>query len=100
MNIDLDKFISDVIQSPLAVILSSDDLTLLSQSYESNLMTILDNHAPPVHQKITSRPDCEWVTDELLGSKQELRKLECQKLCTGLEIHAQIFKGSQRLSLG
>ena len=54
-------------------------------------MTILDNHAPLCTKTITSRPDCEWFKDKLLGIKQELRKLERQKLCTGLELHTQIF---------
>ena len=59
-------------------------------SYDHDLRTVLDSHAPIVTSSITERPDCKWFTKELGTAKTHVRHLEKTMKQSGLTVHAQI----------
>ena len=44
--------------------------------YNSNILSVLDAHAPLLCRTLTSRPSCQWYTGNLREMKREIRRLE------------------------
>ena len=55
------------------------------------MFAIVDKHAPVCTKAFTSKLDCDYFTNALLATEQDLRRLEHMKACTGLIVHAQIY---------
>ena len=70
-----------------------NDLTLqqLVERYDSELSSVLDQHAPEKKALITVRPDAEWYNDSIREAKQERRRVERQWRRTKLTVHREIF---------
>ena len=63
-SIDMKQFARDPIDSPL-VTPPVDDIDSLYEQYMSQLLTIIDNHAPVIRRTINVRPRQQWRTDDL-----------------------------------
>ena len=62
------------------------------KTYNSQLESVIDKHAPVQSKTITIRPNTEWYTDELRNSKRECRRAERKMRKTKLTIHQQLYK--------
>jgi hypothetical protein len=62
----------------------------LVKTYNSQLESVIDKHAPIQFKTITIRPNTEWYTDELQNSKRECRRAERKMRKTKLTIHQQL----------
>ena len=62
------------------------------ESYNSQIKSMIDKHAPIKSKTITIRPNTEWYIDELRNSKMERRRAERKMRKTKLTVHQQIYK--------
>ena len=73
--------------------MENDSVDDLVNRYNNNLFTVLDDFAPLVNRTVTSRPFCEWYTDELRQTKREVRRLERKYIKTRTLCDLGIFRG-------
>ena len=74
-SVDINSFSEDIEHSRL-FLESPNDLTREVELYNSELLNILDNHAPLATQQVTIRPAAPWYTDEIKCEKRIRRRLE------------------------
>ncbi len=89
--IDINDFKMDI-RNSVARININDSLDNLVDSYQRNLLEVLDKHAPKQTKLVTIREKTPWTTEEIRPHKQELRRLERKMKRTKLEIDKQLFK--------
>ena len=77
----------------LVFVLENDSVDDLVNRYNNNLSTVLDDFASLVNKTVTSRPFCEWYTDELRQTKREVRRLERKYIKTITLFDRGIFRG-------
>lgn len=74
---NLDSFNSDLIHSPLLQTnISALSLTESVNLYNSTLTQLIDVHAPTVTKRVSTRPNTEWFTKDILEAIRTRRKLE------------------------
>ena len=88
--IDVDNFTEDLkhlgfINDPPST------LPALVDSYNSELLSLLDKHAPLMDRTISIRPHAQWFSDELRVLKKEKRRLERKWVKSRLEVHKQMY---------
>ena len=72
----MDQFCSDLDGSDLVNSSLDNDLSVLIQSFNSTLQSLLGRHAPIKERTFTLRPPAPWLTDELKRAKRKRRRLE------------------------
>ncbi|KAK6191198.1 hypothetical protein SNE40_002936 [Patella caerulea] len=68
----------------------------LLQIYNSELKTIIDDHAPEVNHRISYKPHCPWFDGSIADARRVRGKAEKRNTKTKLEIDKQMFKGECR----
>ena len=68
-SIDMKQFTRDLIDSAL-VTSPADDIDSLCEQYMSQLLTIIDKHAPVIRRTINVRPRQPWRNDDLQMMRQ------------------------------
>ena len=81
-SVDTYSFNEDIGHSRL-FLESPNDLTGEVELYNSELLAILDNHAPLATQQVTIRPAAPWYTDKIKCEKRIRRRLERRWRVTG-----------------
>ena len=82
--------------SPLAVSPASA-LDALVEQYDSELESILDNHAPLISRCMVVRPVVPWYDGDIGAAKKTRRQHERKWRHTKLTVHRDIFKAQQPL---
>jgi hypothetical protein len=84
---ELSKDLNDmsIIQSP------AKNLDELIDQYNSDILHVINKHAPEKTKTVTLRPHSPWYNDEIHNSKKQRRKAETTWRQSGLEIHRQIY---------
>ncbi len=90
-TININNFKDDIKRSMTQINLD-DNLDNLVNSYQNNLLEILDEHAPKQTKVVTIRENTPWSSEDIRPYKQELRRLERKMKRTKLEIDKQLFK--------
>ncbi len=90
-SININDFKKDIKHS-MAQIKLDDNLEDLVDTYNENLLGVLDKHAPKQTKLVTLREKTPWTTEEIRPHKRELRRLERKMKRTKLEIDKQLFK--------
>ena len=87
-DINRETFEKDLLQLQLPAKLnecsSVDDMVVI---FESNLLNLIDRHAPIITRVVIERPNTAWYTPELSSSKCYKRQLERRWLKSGLAVH-------------
>ena len=94
--VDRAAFIQDIVDSPLAVSPASA-LDALVEQYDSELESILDNHAPLISRCMVVRPVVPWYDGDIGAAKKTRRQHERKWRHTKLTVHRDIFKAQQQL---
>ena len=89
-DIQIESFIEDIQQADFGS--SNDGIDRLVDIYNSNLLDILDIHAPKKCRTVTCRPQTQWYTDDLRDAKRELRRLERRLVKNRTTINRDMFK--------
>lgn len=88
--INTDKFKEDI--QHLGFITNPPSaLSMLVESYNNELSSLLDKHAPLQDRTISIRPHAQWFSDDLRVLKKEKRRFERKWLKSQLEIHKQMY---------
>ena len=74
-NIDLDAFRNDIKNSSL-YLNPADNAGDLAVQYNTELLRILDHHAPLKTKRVSCRPENPWMSPEILQAKLHRRYLE------------------------
>lgn len=74
----MDKFSSDLENSAWINSLLNEDLSAVSDLFNSTLQSVMDHHAPIVCRSITFCHHAPWFTDEIKAAKRKRRRLERQ----------------------
>ncbi len=90
-SINIDDF-KDDLRNSMAQINLNENLENLVDTYQVNLLEVLDKHAPKQTKLVTIREKTPWTTEEVRPHKRELRRLERKMKRTKLEIDKQLFK--------
>ena len=90
-SINIKEFKNDI-RNSMTQINMNDNLESLVDSYQKNLLEVLDKHAPKQTKLVTIRDKTPWTTEEIRPHKQDLRRLERKMKRTKLEIDKQLFK--------
>ncbi|CAC5424857.1 unnamed protein product [Mytilus coruscus] len=91
-DINLDDIKNDFVESIPSVVNATEPLDSLVSLYNTNLISVIDKHAPIVSKEITLRPNTEWHTEELRDAKRNCRKAERLMRKTNLTVHQQIHR--------
>lgn len=73
-SVDINSFNYKDIEHSRLFLESPYDLTREVELYNSELLAILDNHAPLATQQVTIRPAAPWYTDEIKCEKKSSEK--------------------------
>ena len=73
-SIKIESFIESIKEAGFGS--DTDTIDRLVEIYNSNLLTVLDTHAPLTCKTLTSRPKSHWYSDDLREVKREVRKFE------------------------
>lgn len=88
--IDVDNFIEDLKQVQF-VTNPPSTLPTLVDSYNKELLSVLDRHAPLQDRTISIRPHAPWFSDNLRVLKKEKRRCERKWMKSNLEVDKQIY---------
>ena len=69
----------------------AEDSDSLCEQYMSQLLTIIDKHAPVIRRTINVRPRQPWRTDDLQRMRQQVRRAERKWRHTRLTVHREIY---------
>ena len=94
-SINIEAFKADLVSCPH---LASPPVGLhdLVSTYSSDLLSILDNHAPARRSTSSLRPDCKWFNSELFTTKMHMHALERKRTRSGLTVMHKCFTMMQR----
>ena len=67
------------------------DIDSLCDQYTSQLLAIIDKHAPVIRRTINVRPRQPWRTDDLQRMGQQVRRAERKWRHTRLTVHREIY---------
>ena len=84
---DLEALEEDILNSPLSKKQNSLDTNKLVSLYNTELLHLLDKHAPEVLRSITLRPHSPWYSVALRDVERKKRRCEHAYRASGLEIH-------------
>ena len=73
---------------------SESELSVLTDHYNKELVSILDKHATTRTKLVTIRPKHPWFSDEFYDAKCEKRKCERCWRRTGLSIHYDLLRSA------
>ncbi|CAG2249207.1 unnamed protein product [Mytilus edulis] len=91
-DINLDDIKNDFVESIPPIVNVTEPVGNLVSLYNTNMISIIDKHAPIVSKEITLRPNTEWHTEELRDAKRNCRKTERRMRKTNLTVHQQIHR--------
>ena len=87
------KIVREAFSSDITYIMASSessDIKSLVCSYNRNLKTLLDKHAPLITRSFVERPFCPWMTDEIKEAWKAKRKREVTWRKAKLPIHREM----------
>ena len=66
------------------------------EDFDMTLSAVLDQFAPLISRRISSRTKAPWFTPEVQQAKRDKRRAERKWRSTGLTIHKDIYKQKQK----
>ena len=88
--IDKQTFAHDLCDTQL-VTTPADDIVTLCDQYKSQLLALIDDHAPLIRRTVNVRARQPWRNDELQRMRQHVRQAERKWRHTRLVVHRQIY---------
>ena len=88
--IDKQTFARDLLDSPL-VTTPADDIETLCDQYKSQLLVLINDHAPVIRRTVNVRARQPWRNDDLQRMRQNVRQAERKWRHTRLVVHRQIY---------
>ena len=73
----------------------SSDIKSLVSSYNKNMKTLLDKHAPLITRSFVEWPFCPWMTDEIKEARKARSKCEATWRKTKLTIHREMYQDAR-----
>ena len=94
-KLDVKALKNDLINSELSII-TSNDPEELATAYSDVVSKLLDKHAPLKTRTIVIRPLAPWYNNIVDALRKEVRKAEKRWRRTGLTVHKQIYKETNK----
>ena len=88
--IDKQTFAHDLCDAQL-VTTPADDIVTLCDQYKSQLLALIDDHAPVIRRTVNVRARQPWRNDDLQRMRQHVRQAERKWRHTRLVVHRQIY---------